>query len=449
MKLTKFFALALLCATCFSCLDENNELGSSVQPGVDQIEIKNDTLEFLSSTQKVEKIYTRSVAQWLGRLTSNFYGDITMGFMTQFVPAPEMNFGGDKNIGDRIDSMVMRIRYITFLGDSLAPLQMTVYKLSGNPQLPDMAYSDINPREYYDPTSDNLLGRKTYTASDINVADSIRENENYARTITMTLPKSFTDNFYKTFKEHPEVFKSQKEFNKFFPGVYISNSYGNGSIIDIRETTIRCFFKVQENDTTVKEKFEDYLAVTPEVTSVNCIKNINPSYMENESTDTSYIKTPAALYTEFIFPTQSIIDFVKNQGLEKTTLNGVNFKLASYVYKKNKLGISPPKYLLFIRSKDVESFFSTKSQQDNINTFTAAYSNGYYDFGNINSFVNNIITANPDTTVVNEKISIIPILFNSMSSTSSVMTISHALYPSLVKLKKEMNVSVLTVTRPN
>lgn len=447
MKRIKFFTLALLCVTCFSCLDENNEIGSSIQPDVDHIQIKADTLKFTSLTKPVEKIYTRSVAQWLGRLNDGFFGDITMGFMTQFVPAPEMDFGGSKNIGDRIDSMVLRIRYITFLGDSLAPLQMSVYKLSGNPQLPEVAYSNIRPEDYYIRNNENLLGRKMYTASDIDVPDSIREADGYARTLSLTLPKEFTEKFYKTFKEHPEVFKSQKEFNKFFPGIYVSNSYGNGSILDIRETTIRCYYKIQENDTTITEKYGDYLAVTPEITSVNCFQNTNPSYMLDESTDTTYIKTPAALYSEFEFPTQKIIDFVKNQGFDKTTLNSVNFRVPAYVYKNNDLGVNPPKYLLFIRSKDVESFFSTKNEKDDINTFTAAYSNGYYDFGNINSFVNNIIAANPDTTVINEQIALVPILFNSMSSTSSVMTISHALYPSLAKLKKEMSVSIMTVTR--
>ena len=84
---------------------------------------------------------------------------------------------------------------------------------------------------------------------------------------------------------------------------------------------------------------------------------------------------------------------------------------------------------------------------DNINTFYAAYNatKQEYDFGNLNKFITNIINLNPDTTVVDEKISLIPISFNYI--TESYQTVSTNLYPALGKLKKNLKASIITVKK--
>ncbi len=172
----------------------------------------------------------------------------------------------------------------------------------------------------------------------------------------------------------------------------------------------------------------------------------NPPYMAT-ATDTTYVKTPAAFNTEITFPTQDIIDKLREDGLDNVTLNSLRFTVPVYTPEANEFSIAPPQYLLFIRSKDVQPFFAKRHMCDYTNTFYAAYNatRHEYDFGNLNKFITNIISLNPDTTVVDEKISLIPISFNYI--TESYQTVSTNLYPSLGKLKKDLKVSTLIVKK--
>lgn len=443
MKLFRFFAFAVCLSWAFACTDDFSEIGTSILPEGDQLYLSRDTFDVTSTTIPVDKVYCFTISEWLGGFTDPNFGSIKCDFLAQLYPASEMEFGGEENIGDKLDSTVLRMRFETFMGDSLTPMQLSVYAL--NKQLPEIPYTDINPEEYYDPS--DLLGRKFYTASDISVEDSIKSEDTYARTITLTMPQEFTDKIYQKFKEDPDLFKSKEKFNQFFPGIYVKNSYGNGVVIDIRETSIRFYYKILQGDTLVVKQYKDYLAVTPEVVNANHMIVTNPPYMSTNSADTTYVKTPAAFNTEVTFPTQEIIDKLKEEGLDNITLNAMRFVVPVYTPEANKFSIAPPQYLLFIRSKDVQSFFAKRNMCDNINTFYATYnaSKQEYDFGNLNKFITNITNLNPDTTVVDEKISLIPISFNYI--TESYQTVSTNLYPALGKLKKDLKVSIITVKK--
>ncbi len=446
MKLIRFFAFAVCLSWVFSCTDDFSEIGTSVLPEGDKLYLSRDTFDVSSTTVSVDRVYCFTISEWLGSFSDPNFGSIKCDFMAQLYPASEMEFGGEKNIGDKLDSTVLRMRFATFMGDSLTPMQLSVYAL--NKQLPDIPYTDINPEEYYNPS--DLLGRKFYTASDISVEDSIKSEDTYARTITLTLPQEFTEKLYRKFKEDPDLFKSKNKFNEFFPGIYVKNTYGNGVALDIRETSVRFYYKTLEDDTVVTKQYKDYLAVTPEVVNANHMIVTNPPYMAtatNTDTDTTYVKTPAAFNTEITFPTQEIINKLKQDGLDNVTLNSLRFTVPVYTPEANDFSIAPPQYLLFIRSKDVQSFFAKRHMCDYTNTFYATYNatKHEYDFGNLNKFITNIISLNPDTTVVDEKISLIPISFNYI--TESYQTVSTNLYPSLGKLKKDLKVSILTVKK--
>ena len=197
----------------------------------------------------------------------------------------------------------------------------------------------------------------------------------------------------------------------------------------------------------VVKQYKDYLAVTPEVVNANHIEVTNPPYMSAPSADTTYVKTPAAFNTEITFPTQEIINKLKEDGLDNVTLNALRFVVPVYTPEANNFSIAPPQYLLFIRTKDVPAFFAKRNMCDNVNTYYATYNatNKEYDFGNLNKFITNIINLNPDTTVVDEKISLIPISFNYI--TESYQTVSTNLYPALGKLKTNLKTSIITVKK--
>lgn len=446
MKIHSLLGIAL-CTILFSCNDDLNQIGSSIQSDNDKIELISDsTFNILSYTSKIDRVYMYTINELLGNFSDPYFGTLKTDFMTQFYPAPEMNLEDSINkMG--IDSLVLQMKYASFIGDSLAPLQLTVYQLNG--KLPSKAYSDINPSEYCD--LQTILGRKSYIAADFNVPDSVKKKDNYAPIITVTLSKEMLARFNDAYKNNKEVFSSREKFINFFPGIYVTNTYGTGSILNIGATSIRFYYKAQINDTTVVQRYKDYLNVTPEIVNVNHIINTNPAYMEQSSMDTTYIKAPAGLTTEISFPTNEILEKLRTNDpqLKNTILNAIKFSVSTYLAKNNDFGIIPPDNLLFIRKNDRDRFFFKDRIVDNKNVFLAKYnkSKQKYDFGNIANYMTNIIQLNPDTLITNpDIIELIPVSVttNSVSGTSSTyQTVTHITKPSLVKLKKKVDLSIV------
>ena len=434
MKIYSLLASVVCVASIVACSDEFSQIGSSIDSPDNQVIVYSDTMQITSKTANIEKIYIYTQNELLGEFADGRYGKLTTDFLTQFYPALEMDMGENGP-----DSMELHMQYLSYIGDSLAPMHLSVYQID-KAQLPAQPFSNINPAEYS--SREIVLGQKGYIASDMNVADSIKENEEYVPDVVVKLSQTTVDKFKNAYLHDKDVFSSRQKFNAFFPGIYVTNTFGTGSILNIGRTVIRFYYDHKNTDTTTIVKYGDFLTVTPEIINVNRIVNLNPQYIvnaiENESIDTTYIKAPAGVTTEITFPTGEILSKLRENDLtlQNTVLNAVNLKVPVYEPDDDQYGITYPEYLLFIRKSDMEEFFYKKRKLDGKNVFLAQYNstNQNYNFGNISNFIINILAQNKDT-VINEPdaIALIPVTYSESSTTSQV---NHVTKPSLVKLKK-------------
>lgn len=439
MKIYSLLATALCVIGLTACNDELSQIGSSIDSPYNQVTVYTDTLGIVSGTSAIEKVYIYTQNELLGNFADGRYGQLTTDFLTQFYPALEIDMG---KMGP--DSMELYLQYASFIGDSLAPMHLSVYQID-KAQLPAQPFSNIDPDEYS--SRDILLGQKGYVVSDMNVPDSIKDEENYVPHIAVKLSDATVEKFKNAYLYNKDVFSSRQKFNTFFPGIYVTNTFGTGSILNIGNTFVRFYYHETDTAGTDEVKYSDLLTVTPEIINVNHIINVNPPYIAeaigNENTDTTYIKAPAGVTTEITFPTGEIIAKLRENDptLQNTILNAINFVVNAYEPDDDPYGITYPDYLLFIRKSDMENFFYKKRSLDGKNVFLAKYNsdNQNYNFGNIGSFVTNILNQNKDTLISEpDQIALIPVTYSESNTTSPV---NHITKPSLVKLKKGLEIT--------
>ena len=175
----------LLIALFFSCNDDSGTIGFSVD--TTSLSIYIDSSYVYSqhtdsvSTFPVDSLPNRTIVQMLGDVTIPGYGRVKADYLTQFYPVAEFDTTLVKP--DMIDSVGVEIafQYNSFFGDSLAPMQLTVYELNkllrdeSNVRVP--IYSNLNPADYYDPA--DKLGSSFYVASTQSYPDSLLDDDGY------------------------------------------------------------------------------------------------------------------------------------------------------------------------------------------------------------------------------------------------------------------------------
>lgn len=152
MKIVPALIATTLCAASIiaSCDDATTTLGSSLVDANTQVVIDSS---FTVSAQSVlnNDVPSRTVTQLLGTLDAKEYGTFSADFVTQFMPALQLDTAG-VTIAD-IDSikLLMFFRPGSFTGDSIVPMGLKVYPLTRQLQAP--IYSDFDPTGYYDPAT--------------------------------------------------------------------------------------------------------------------------------------------------------------------------------------------------------------------------------------------------------------------------------------------------------
>lgn len=126
---------------------------------------------------------------------------------------------------------------------------------------------------------------------------------------------------------------------------------------------------------------------TPEVRQINHIKSNNEELLADNS-DVTYIKSPAGVNTEIVFPISQVHD-----NLQSMALNLVNFTVYALPDESEKgmVKLSPPDYLLLINKDSLNGFFENRKLRDNVTSFLSEKfdpSTYSYKFNNISSMIN-------------------------------------------------------------
>lgn len=423
MKLSKLFFLflSLITASAFvACDDDLNTIGGTIQPPADDISVATDTIAISAQTISMNnRVYAQTINGILGEYKDPLFGTIKADFLCQFY-FPD---NGKLNVRDGlvgIDSVQFVIDYFTYLGDTIAPMGLSLYKVTK--ELPRNFYTNSNPSEYTD--MKQVLASEAFS-----VAGSlpVKGSTSSHKRVVADLGVNFGMNLYNEI-EAGRV-KDNASFNKYFPGMYVTTTFGSGTLLQAAGTSIEIHYsyldKLGNYDNTKDTIRSDtyYITVTSEVNQLNHVQNTHPSELFATGKGVTYAQTPAGVCTEIEMPIKEIAANMAKNSFK--TVNTASFSITGYTEKEatNEFGLIRPGSLLLIDKDSVDSFFSGNRLYDSKTSFVANRSTttNSYDFMNISQLVSTYLDMN---LAKNPTFVLIPVDLNQVqTSTGAYKTI--------------------------
>jgi hypothetical protein len=417
MKTKLFFLIFLSSLIYFACEDSAiSEIGNSILPDEDKIETRKDTIPVGLRTVKTDSIYAKTISGVLGEYYDPIFGTFNAGFACQFYPS--IGFQNlDNLVGGTIDSVYLDI-YYSYKGDSLAPMELTVYPI--NKPLEKNYYTNVNPELFADMS--HPLAKYAYTAQNQNIP-----NYDLYGCLSVPMPVEWGQSYVDAIRQY-SIDQDKDEFIKAFPGLYLKSTYGSGCLLYVGNsgteayTQIRIHYRTKEEGQSydggdsIRNRYA-YWAVTKEVIQINAYKNTNICDLLQDGDTTVYIKSPGGVYAELTIPIPQIIAKIgKTQ-----QFNSVKLSLPAYPRNELSYILSLPgtetysstsggivSRLLLIPPDSVKTFFERQSLADNITSYTAALTTltYTYDFNNISNLISYAINNKPDEDL---KLRLIPV----------------------------------------
>lgn len=413
---------AFITGALVSC-DESSTIGSSIVQ--DKVEIVMDSSFTVSGRSiTVDRVQSRTITQLIGLINAKGFGELESEVVCQFMPAASLVTEGVT--ADDIDSLklVLLTSKTGFVGDSLAPMGLEVFRL--NRQLPSPIYSDFNPTDYYDPSA--IIGSEIYSTAAIGVSDSLAALD--YRSVYVNLPKSLGQELYNKYLSDPSIFSEPSAFAQFFPGIYIKNSYGSGRVLQVVVSEMRMYYRQTlpiegtDRDSTYN-RVSSYFAVTPEVISNNNITlNLAPEITTRAEAGEAIIVAPVGRDVQIEFPTREIVSQYKASSGNMAIINSLSFSIPAEAIA-NDYSIAPPPYLLMVKSSDKDKFFADNSVTDGSTSFYAAYdaTNNCYTFNDMRQYILDMV-AKEDISQTDVMFTLTPISVNTESTSSGTTYIS-------------------------
>ena len=388
---------AMLFVLC-SCTDET--IGISITDGVSSV-IEDSSFVITGHSVRNSRVQMRTASKMLGCISAEGYGTLEAEAVTTWMPAVNIDTAGVKP--EWIDSCRLKLRVpVTngFTGDSLAPMRLSVYRL--NKSLPSPIYSDFDPTGYYDP--DDLLATESYspTSGWVEVTTSYltgTAQHDTVRVVSVPMPTELGRELFRTYRADPEKFSSPRAFADVFPGIYVTNSYGSGHVMNIKGTELDVYYRKHEQltdttDTIYNAQCQSYLASTPEVVSNNIIRfDIDDELTSMADAGQALIVAPAGYDVQVHFPVQDIIDkYRANVGRNQSIINTLSLELPVTI-PLTQYNIQPPTYLLMVKTSKKDLFINGDSLTNNKDSFYAKYDalTKQYNFSGLRSYILDII----------------------------------------------------------
>ncbi|MDR0834072.1 MAG: DUF4270 domain-containing protein [Candidatus Symbiothrix sp.] len=461
MKLNSIFAALLLGIFCLSSCDQDtlDEVGTGVQPGSDKIVVTSDSFDVAGSTIAMNTIYAKSIFGLLGKLSDPFYGTTEGGYICQYYPSE--GFYLDYMVGNTVDSVQLKILYTTYIGDSIAPMEVSVYPVN-KPLTPDY-YTNVDPTQFCD--MNTVLGKQVYTPRDMTITDSAYNAtaSGYYRALSINLPAELGNALLAEYKKpNHGAYSSPEAMAAFFPGTYLKSTFGTGSMLNIEKTAIYIYYQREYTTQDVNKEDSIYigtgasmLTVTKEVVQQNHYTNSGDGSLLTPSADKMYLKTPAGVCAQLTIDVQQIMNKMANRKLSNVSLDikaypkeyttDFNFEFPG-LNTMNTLNTTRSK-LLLIEKDSVQTFFEGQKTADNSSYYFSTFNTISYSYlyPNIANVVQRMINKALEEKKTPEPLQLllIPVQVSYSVDQSSYYTTSYVDYatsnylaPSAVSLKK-------------
>lgn len=385
----------IVAGTALVACDENSTVGESLVE--DKIAVTIDSSFTISARSVADRsVPARTLSQLFGRIDVEGYGHLSSDVVTQFMPASTLDTAG-VTVND-IDSLklILNIAAGDFIGDSIAPMGLEVYRL--DKLLPSPIYSDFDPKGYYD--ASQPIGSTIFNLSTLGMPDSLAAIYKGDKTVAIDLPVSLGKEMFSAYMADQQLFATPTAFtDKVFKGLYIRNSFGSGRLTRVSQTMINMYYhKKTVNDAgrdTVVDMTGYYFAVTPEIITNNIIDyNIAPAISRRIADGEDLVVAPAGYNVEINFPGREIVAAYHAGKGDLSVINTLSFTLPVEELEGHE-GLVPPPYLLMVKTSEKDQFFAQSKLPDNKTSFYATYdSTGKrYVFSNMRQYILDLVEA--------------------------------------------------------
>ena len=433
-----------------ACEDSIGRVGLGSRPDEDKVNVFDTTVFIGARTIEVDSLYAKTTNGLLGEFYDPTYGNIKSSYMCQFYPAVGFPYL-DSIVDNRIDSVKLNVYFYSYIGDSVAPMEISVYPVVK--PLKTNYYTNTDPKDYCD--MNHPMGKYSYTARNFTISDSLKqamEANGYPYFISIPLPAKFGQDYLD--KVMNNELKTVDAFLDFFPGVYLTTTYGTGNLLAVNMTDIILYYQLNKtyqdaegNDSVAQVPASAAFIVTKEVIQLNKFENKNPADFFNSNSEKMYLKTPAGVFTELTIPIKEIV-----KGIGRMKFSSVGLYLKAYpaddwAYKLPFPGTptatsgvtsGSSAKLLLIEPDSVKNFFEMKKVADGQTSYTTQFNSSTYtyNFSNIANVVQNAIDKAPDKDL---KLWVIPVqttwVQDSNYGTIYDYLTTHYFYPSAVTLR--------------
>lgn len=409
-KLTHLFVGILTLLVLISCDDDTATLGVDMMPKTDLVTKNYKVYDVTTESYAVgDSVLARTTKSYLGRFTDPETNTTVMSdFMTQF--HSDEGFTILPNVyGDSCTRFDVRLFIDDYVGDSLQRFKLSVYELNKTLDPNADYYTDIEPADYYDTTS-QPIATKWFTISDRTIEDADRRASSYNNNILIRLPNSLGTQIIRDYRAHPDHFENtstwQKSGNPCSNGLYFKLEYGDGAMAYINLVQLNLFYRYHDDyidrDTVGMASF----AATDAVVQATHFKNYNLDKLLDDKSVT-YLKSPAGIFTMATLPADQIDvnDTINSAKLTFTRYNDV-------VNSPFKLNI--PKTVLLVRLDDyLNGFFENYQINDGKESYLATFnsSTNTYQFSNIARLITRMAKEKKNGTATKNwnKVLIIPV----------------------------------------
>lgn len=414
------FALAVG-AVVASCEENVPTVGSDLAAG--EIQIALDSLvwdgteqyvyrgeeKFLVDCPKIsyttlfdDAVDTRSTTNLLGRISVPEYGDLNCSFVSQLLSTARLDIPDSIPIA-QIDSMklLLSVPRGQLTGDSLAPQQLKTYRLTKS--LPKDIDNRFDPTGYYDPAS--TLGSRSYTLSALGMSDSLYTNKTYIN-IEIPLSREMAVETVSAYRNEntKSVFEWPQTFEQYFHGIYVEPSFGRGCIANISFIDFIIYYNYKTPVTTTTDGVSTttwttkvggtgVFASSPIVLSSNNISYRPSDYLKNLAADNkALITTPGGYRVTLKFPAKELLDIYNRSQSKLAVVSNLSFSIPVEEIK-NDYGLTPPPYLIMVRSSKLAEFLENNSLPDNKDSFYASYNQNsqLYTFSSMRNYIIGLI----------------------------------------------------------
>jgi len=261
------------------------------------------------------------------------------------------------------------------------------------------------------------------------------------------MPLEFGQKFYEETVNNPSSFANQEAFNQYFPGLYVTTTFGTGNLLYVSASTMNIYYRHAVKDVAGQDSLVNHgesLNVTKEVIQLNRFKNTDIEDLVKPNDEYSYLKSPAGVYTRIVIPSKDIANILGDRILNNLPLSFTAMPQAEWSF-----ALPVPTQLLLLPEDSVKTFFEGNKVDDNKTSYLSTYtaSSRTYNFKNISNALKNQLENDPEKDLV---LLVIPVYAdiqtNSYYGTTYTVSVSNYLYPSGVTLRKDEKMREIVIT---